>query len=107
MRLRPSALAPSAFHILLALSLRERHGYEIMRQVEEDSHGAVRMGPGTLYGALKRMLKDGLVEETGDASARPRRSYRLTRKGKASLAAELEKMEDVLALGRLRSRSAA
>ncbi len=75
---------PSAtLHILVALAPGEKHGYAIMREVERLSDGAVRMGPGTLYGSIKRMLADGLIEE---APARPypevddqrRRYYRMT-----------------------------
>jgi len=54
-------LTPAVFHILLAVYAGERHGYEIMQQVEEDSRGAVKMGPGTLYGSLDRMIAAGLV----------------------------------------------
>jgi hypothetical protein len=57
-------LTPAVFHILLALSTGERHGYAIMKQVEADSQGQVTMGPGTLYGSLKRMLDAGLVQES-------------------------------------------
>ena len=57
-------LTPAVFHILLALSSGERHGYGIMKQVEADSQGKVTMGPGTLYGSLKRMLDSGLVRES-------------------------------------------
>ena len=57
-------LTPAVFHILLALSSGERHGYGIMKQVEADSQGNVTMGPGTLYGSLKRMLDAGLVRES-------------------------------------------
>ena len=57
-------LTPAVFYILLALFSRERHGYGIMKQVEADSLGKVKMGTGTLYGSLKRMLNAGLVEES-------------------------------------------
>jgi DNA-binding PadR family transcriptional regulator len=57
-------LTPAVFHILLAFSGGERHGYGIMKQVEADSQGKVTMGPGTLYGSLKRMLEAGLVKES-------------------------------------------
>jgi hypothetical protein len=59
-----SPLTPAVFHILLALSSRERHGYGIMKQVEADTQGTVSMGNGALYGSLKRMLDAGLVEES-------------------------------------------
>ena len=54
-------LTPAVFHVLLALYCRERHGYDILQQVREDSQGAVKMGPGTLYGSLDRMLEAGPV----------------------------------------------
>ena len=57
-------LTPSVFHILVALSDGERHGYGIMRQVAEDTAGSLQLGPGTLYGCLQRMLSAGLVEES-------------------------------------------
>src|SRR4051812_3720555 len=81
-------LAPATFQILLALVGGDRHGYAIMKEVTTRSDGAVRLGPGTLYGALKRLLENGLVEE-GDERADPdlgddrRRYYRLTKFGLA------------------------
>lgn len=60
-------LTPAVFHILLALSSGERHGYGIMKQVEADSQGKVTMGPGTLYGSLKRMLDAGLERVTSES----------------------------------------
>jgi len=57
-------LTPAVLHILLALSTGERHGYGIMKQVRADSQGKVKMGPGTLYGAIKRLQTQGLIEET-------------------------------------------
>jgi len=79
-------LAPATFEILLALVDSERHGYAIMKEVTTRTAGAVRLGPGTLYGALKRLLEAGLVEE-GSERADPelgddrRRYYRLTKLG--------------------------
>ena len=90
---------PSAtLHILVALGAGEKHGYAIMRDVEELSDGRVRMGPGTLYGSIKRMLADGLIEET---LSRPdpaldderRRYYRLTGLGEQVCAAELQRLD--------------
>jgi Predicted transcriptional regulators len=86
------------FHILLALADKERHGYEIMREVDERSEGKVRLGPGTLYGSVKRMLSDGLIEELDE---RPdpehdderRRYYRLTNLGHRVAVAEAERLE--------------
>jgi len=90
---------PSAtLHILVALGPGEKHGYAIMRDVEALSDGAVRMGPGTLYGSVKRMLADGLIEET-ESQTDPglddqrRRYYRLTGLGAKVSAAELARLE--------------
>ncbi len=90
-------LTPAVFHILLALADGERHGYGIMRDVEAHTQGAVKMGPGTLYGSIKRMLAAGVIEE---ADERPdpeldderRRYYRLTPLGRRALAAEAERL---------------
>src|SRR5260370_6365007 len=76
-------LTPAVFHILLALSDGERHGYGIMQEIAARTHGKFRLGPGTLYGSIKRMLADGAIVET-DARPdpaldyQPRRYYRLT-----------------------------
>ncbi|MCA1608063.1 MAG: PadR family transcriptional regulator [Acidobacteria bacterium] len=96
-------LTSAVFHILLALSTEERHGYGIMKQVEADSLGKVKMGAGTLYGSLKRMLDAGLVEE-GDKRVDPamddarRIYYKITAAGERALAAELERYEHLVAL---------
>jgi DNA-binding PadR family transcriptional regulator len=87
----------SEFHILLALADRERHGYGIMQEVEEKSAGSVRLGPGTLYGAIKRMLAAGLIEESAKRPAvkddqRRRCYYRLTRQGRSILTEEAERL---------------
>ena len=96
-------LTPAVFYILLALAAGERHGYQIMKQVKQDSQGQVKMGTGTLYGSLKRMLGDGLIEEAGD---RPdpaldderRRYYRLTEQGRRAFEAELRRYAEVVSL---------
>src|SRR3954463_2224607 len=90
-------LTPAVFHILLALSDGERHGYAIMREVTADTNGSLQLGPGTLYGCLKRMLAAGLVEE---ADERPdpeldderRRYYRITDFGAKTVRAEAERL---------------
>ena len=98
---KPEAWLPLTapmFHILLALADKERHGYEIMREVDERSEGKVRLGPGTLYGSIKRMLSDGLIEEVDE---RPdpeldderRRYYRLSDLGRRVAVAEAERLE--------------
>lgn len=101
------ALTPAVFHILLALSSSDRHGYGIMKQVEEDSHGNVSMGPGTLYGSLKRMLDAGLVKETEkriDAEMNDARRvyYQITPLGRKAVVAELERYRRLVALGQKR-----
>ena len=102
-----SPLTPAVFHILLALSSGERHGYGIMKQVEVDSQGKVNMGPGTLYGSLKRMLEAGLVEES-DKRVDPemdderRIYYRITDIGTKALAAELERYKRIVTLAQQR-----
>jgi len=90
---------PSAtLHILIALASGEKHGYAIMRDVEEISDGHLCMGPGTLYGSVKRMLKDGLIEETAERpdselDDQRRRYYRLTGLGEQVRSAELQRLE--------------
>ncbi len=59
-------LTPAVFHVLLALADSERHGYGIMQEVAARTNGMMRMGPGTLYGSIKRMLAAGLIEESGE-----------------------------------------
>jgi DNA-binding PadR family transcriptional regulator len=90
-------LTPAIAHILLALADEDRHGYAIMQEIERITDGVVRMGPGTLYGTIKRMTAAGLLEET-DARPDPdldderRRYYRATALGRSVLAAETERM---------------
>lgn len=102
---REIPLTPAVFHILLALADGEKHGYAIMKEVESATEGAVTMGPGTLYGSLKRMLKDGLI---GESDERPdpkiddsrRRYYELTGYGRRVLAAEVERLAQAVRLAR-------
>lgn len=94
-------LTPAVFYILLALAIKERHGYEIMKQVRKDSKEKVQLGPGTLYGAIKRMLEEGLIleaDERPDATINDerRKYYKLTDLGRQSLHTELERMEHAL-----------
>jgi DNA-binding MarR family transcriptional regulator len=89
-------LTPAVFHILLALYGRERHGYDIMQQVKEDSRGAVKMGPGTLYGSFDRMIAAGLITKSDTRD--PRRKYcKHTALGQATLKAESERLSAVAA----------
>ena len=101
------ALTPAVFHILLALSTEERHGYGIMKQVETDSDGKIRMGAGTLYGSLKRMMDAGLVEESAkrvDPKMDDERRiyYKVTGHGEQSLAAEIDRYQSIVTLARSR-----
>src|SRR5678810_708024 len=98
-------LTPAVLHILLALSTEERHGYGIMKQVESESQGKVKMGPGTLYGSLGRMMQAGLIRES-DKKVDPemdderRVYYKITRLGQTTLAAELERYREIVALAK-------
>ena len=98
-------LTPAVLHILLALSTEERHGYAIMKQVERESHGKVKMGPGTLYGSIGRMMTAGLIRES-DRRVDPtmdderRIYYRLTAAGRKALTAELNRYREVVAVAR-------
>lgn len=90
-------LPPAPLHIVLALRGGERHGYAIMQDVERLSDGVIRMGPGTLYGTLKRLLDQGLIEESdGPVDPSPesqrRRYYRLTAIGQHVSDAELGRL---------------
>ena len=106
----PSGLLPlpvSQMHILLALTTGDKHGYAIMKEVEAFTDGAVTMGPGTLYGAIKQMLKAGLIEESSerpdpDLDDERRRYYRLTGLGLRILDAEVARIEQLARTARTR-----
>jgi DNA-binding PadR family transcriptional regulator len=94
-----------AFHILLALADKDRHGYGIMRQVEEQTDGKVRLGPGTLYGSIKTLLEEKLIEEVESRSdaelgAERRRYYRLTSSGRKLAVAEADHLAGLLRVAR-------
>lgn len=98
-------LTPAVFHILLALAEGERHGYAVMQEVEARTGGVVRMGPGTLYGSLKRMIASGLIQAAGsgsEADGERRRHYTLTKLGRAVLQAEAERLESLVDAARAR-----
>jgi DNA-binding PadR family transcriptional regulator len=95
----PLPLTPAVFHILLALFAKERHGYEIMQQVKADSGDTVKMGPGTLYGSLDRMIEAGLVARANTQDPR-RIYYRLTALGQTTLRAETERLSRVARVAR-------
>jgi DNA-binding PadR family transcriptional regulator len=98
-------LLPAVFHIMLALADGERHGYGIKREVELRSGGTVNLGPGTLYGTLRRMLADHLIVECGERTDPGnedvrRRYYRLTDFGRRLAAAEAERLENLVRVAR-------
>lgn len=93
-----------AFSILLALSLRERHGYEIIKQVEEDSSGRMKLGPGALYTSIKQLLKRGLINEVKHKSSNRRRYYELSAQGQRALESEMEYYENAVALSKKRQK---
>jgi DNA-binding PadR family transcriptional regulator len=103
------ALTTPVVYVLLSLSLKDRHGYDILKFVEANSEGQVRLGPGTLYTTLKRMLDAGLISELAEPpdpahdDAR-RRYYRLSPRGRAELDSELNRMKQALALASSRAR---
>lgn len=92
-----SQLTAQAFYILLSLATKERHGYDIMKQVEKDSQGKLMLGPGTLYGAIKRMLEDKLIVEV-ETSFNRRRYYKLTQKGRSIFLQELQRLKSIVEL---------
>lgn len=100
-----TSLTPAVFHILLALSGGELHGYGIMKQVEADSQSKVKMGAGTLYGSLKRMLDAGLVKESSkridpEMDDERRIYYQISSVGAEALTAELERLQSIVGLAR-------
>jgi DNA-binding PadR family transcriptional regulator len=98
-------LSPAVFHILLALAEEDRHGYAIMRDIEQRTDGIVRVGPGMLYGSIKWLVEDGLIEEVTPRRKGVddrRRSYRLTASGRTLLKAEAARLESAVALARSR-----
>jgi DNA-binding PadR family transcriptional regulator len=96
-------LSPATLHVLLALTGGELHGYGILLEVARQSGGSYKIGPGTLYDNLRKLLKLGLVDEAPldyTDSAEPRRKYRLTQLGSSVLAAETERLTSVLRYAR-------
>ncbi len=117
--MRPDGSDPRSFlplpaatlHILVALAGGEKHGYAIMGEIEALTDGSVRMGPGTLYGSIKRMLTDGLIEETDERpdpelDDQRRRYYRLTGLGQQVCDAELARLRALLERAAARLRPA-
>jgi DNA-binding PadR family transcriptional regulator len=90
-----------SFSIVLALSLKPRHGYEIMQQIADDSLGKIPVGPGSLYAAIKQLIADNLIEEMPYEDDR-RKYYRLTRRGWDRLAIELEYYKQTVKIAKKR-----
>jgi len=102
-------LSPAALHILLCLAAEPRHGYGIMRQIALETEGQYKLGPGTLYDNLEKLMEDGLVEESrrkipGDDPRR--RYYQLTPLGRTVLAADVERLRSVVRHARSRLKPA-
>jgi len=95
-------LTPAMFHVLVALADGDTHGYQILKDVEELTGGAVRLSTGTLYGIIKRLLGDGLIRESAAAGKddERRRTYALTAFGREVARAEAARLEHTLALAR-------
>ena len=100
-------LTPAMFHVLLALADGEKHGYAILQEVTRRTDGRVRLSTGTLYGLVKRLLGEGMVEErgrrpAGEAADPRRRYYRLTPFGRRVARAEAERLETVVVMARVK-----
>ncbi len=98
-------LTPAAFHILLALAAGEKHGYAIMQDVTALSAGQVHLGPGSLYGTIKRLLTDGWIAEAGERASEGderRRYYRLTELGQRIVRAEAQRLAHLVDQARAR-----
>lgn len=96
----PTPLTPAVFAILFALANGDKHGYAIMKEARTPQGGGVAMGPGTLYGTLDRLMRDGMVDESGFSDDERRRYYRLKAMGRKTLAAELERLDAAVASAR-------
>jgi DNA-binding PadR family transcriptional regulator len=100
-------LPSAAFQILLSLAGNDLHGYGIMRQVEEQTNGRMRLGPGTLYSSIQALLEEGMIEEVdgavrSDGSDERRRYYRLTSSGRKLARSEAERLADLLRVARVK-----
>ncbi len=101
----PEPLTPAVFHILLALSDTDRHGYAIIKEISDQTNGAIKLGAGTLYGTIKRLLENGWITES-DTRPDPsidderRRYYRITPKGHLAATAEAERLEQLVRTSR-------
>jgi DNA-binding PadR family transcriptional regulator len=95
----PSAalpLTPALFHVLLSLADGQKHGYAILKEVEQRTGGTVCLSTGTLYGIIKRLLADGMIRDSAAGSDDRRRAYRLTAFGRKVALAEAERLRDLV-----------
>jgi DNA-binding PadR family transcriptional regulator len=104
-------MTPAVFHVLLALTGGERHGYAIMQEVRDHTDGALQLGAGTLYGTIDRLIRDGYVREVDGPAAESsrdarRRFYRITSEGRRALDAEVERLERIVKTARTIRRAA-
>ena len=100
-------LNPATLHILLALAGEDLHGYAIMQEVSRQSEGRYKLGPGTLYDNLQRLLSQALILERGrDTGDSRRRYYRLTALGRGVLAAEISRLESMIRAAKLHLQTA-
>ena len=98
---QPAApLSPAVLAILLSLAEGDKHGYAMMKEARSPSGGGIAMGPGTLYGSIDRMIRDGLVEESEKQDDERRRYYRLTAHGRTVLSAECERLDAAVSSAR-------
>ena len=92
----PLPLSPAALQILAALATEDLHGYGIIQAVSTQSQGRIRIGPGTLYDNLKRLMEHGWVRDLKPTSENDKRLYRLTAAGKAALSCELSRLDNLI-----------
>jgi DNA-binding PadR family transcriptional regulator len=96
-------MSPAILHILLALAASDLHGYGIIQEIARQSNGGYKLGPGTLYDNLKKLMDTGLVADAPKStSVDDRRFYTLTAEGRAALASEVERLQTVVHEARLR-----
>ena len=89
-------LTPALFHVLLSLTDGEKHGYAVIKEIEERTNGAVRLSTGTLYGIVKRLLQDGWIRDSALGSTDRRRAYRLTAFGRRVAEAEADRLRELV-----------
>ena len=101
---KPKPLKPNWFHILVSLADRDRHGYAIMQEVAERTSNQVRLWPATLYGSIRSLTQEGLIEERpshkGEDDDPRRRYYHLTRRGRHVLGAEADRLQRLVEMVR-------